>query len=394
MWVRIAFHFLIFSAVAGLLLRVSHVITIPINYKNILHTHSHIAILGWMYLAFAAALVREFFPHEHIHFRKIFVATLVTIIGMIVSFPFEGYGVFSISFSTLFLFASYWFVYVFSKKLKSKGSSIANGFAFWSLFYLVLSSLGPWVLGPIKILIGSHSIEYNLAIYYYLHFMYNGFLVLASFAIIIKKLENEGIAYSIKRAKWFFKLTVYAVLPLYALFTLWINPPAWVYIMAVIAAFSQVVALMFGWSTLMRFKKSISRNFYRNILVLVLIAYLTKVVMQLFASFPAMAEYAYNTRVFTAIGYIHLVMLGFLTLILLIYFVDSKLFYNSNFVKLGFVMLIMGIALSESILFTNGLLISYKGISISNYSQWLVMASSLMPIGLIMIWIKQFKKDY
>ena len=245
-------HFLVFSAIAGIGLRYYNFSMIEtVNYKFLLHTHSHVALLGWMFLAFAVAMVQEFLPDKFKVFHKIFLITLISVIGMMVSFPLQGYAAISITFSTLFLFASYWFVYEFIKGLKEAvGNSEAAKFIRWSLFFLVISSFGPWALGPIMVFGESHGVLYNLSIYYYLHFLYNGFFVLAVFGIILRQLENEEIQYNSSRAKLFFKLTVYGIIPAYALSMLWINPPVWVNIIGGLAGASQLLALVIGWPIL------------------------------------------------------------------------------------------------------------------------------------------------
>jgi len=390
-----ALNFLVFSAVAGLLLRYYNFSPITgLNYKNLLHTHSHVALLGWMHLALAAALVKEFLPNESKKFNKILLFTIFTVIGMMLSFPFQGYAALSISFSTLFLFASYWFVYEFYRNLRASGDkSVAAKWVNWALFFLVISSLGPWALGPIMVLGESHGTLYNLSIYYYLHFLYNGFFVSAVFALMLKWLDNNGITYNIKGATRFFQFTVYPIIPAYALSTLWINPPNWVYITAGLAAVLQFIGLYYGWSQFIIYLKNSTNKFFQFILWLVLIAYSLKLAMQVFSALPLIADYVYQTRVFTAIGYLHLVMLGFLSLFLLTYLLKIKVFTDTSLVRIGLIIFLAGLMASEVVLFLNGLILTRTGSSIPNYAQWMFLGSLLMPIGLVIFWIIQLKRE-
>ena len=393
-WAKIALHFLVFSAIAGVVLRYYNFTPIiGLNYKFLLHTHSHVALLGWMHLALAAALVKEFLPNEVIKFNKILLLTVFTVLGMMLSFPFQGYAFISIFFSTLFLFASYWFVYEFYRKIKAAADrSVAAKWLRWSLFFLVISSFGPWALGPIMVFGKSHGTLYNLAIYYYLHFLYNGFFVSAVFAFMLKWLDNNGITYNIKSANRFFQLTVYPILPAYALSMLWINPPTWVYVIAGAAAAIQLMGLFYGWPILNIFLRNIKNKFFQFIFSLVLIAYSLKLAMQVFSAFPVIADYVYETRIFTAIGYIHLVMLGFLSLFMLTYFIRINVFSDNYIARAGLILFLAGLVLSEVILFFNGILLTRTGTSIENYGQWMFLASSLMPIGLITFWIIQIRR--
>jgi hypothetical protein len=90
---------------------------------------------------------------------------------MLVRFPFQGYALFSIVFSTLFLLASYWFTWFFIK-YSSKTDKKLDSYKTLkiALVYLVISSTGTWVLGAIMTVLGPLSIWYRLAIYFYLHF--------------------------------------------------------------------------------------------------------------------------------------------------------------------------------------------------------------------------------
>lgn len=393
-WAKIALHFLVFSAIAGVVLRYYNFSPIiGLNYKFLLHTHSHVALLGWMHLALAAALVKEFLPNEVKKFNKILLLTLFTVLGMMLSFPFQGYAFISIFFSTLFLFASYWFVYEFYRKLKTAADrSVAAKWLRWALFFLVISSFGPWVLGPIMVFGKSHGTLYNLAIYYYLHFLYNGFFVSAVFAFMLKWLDNNGITYNIKSANRFFRLTVYPILPAYALSMLWINPPSWVYLIAGLAAVLQLIGLFYGWPILIIYLRNIKNKFFQFIFSLVLIAYSLKLAMQVFSAFPVIADYVYETRVFTAIGYIHLVMLGFLSLFMLTYFVRINVFWDNTIAKAGLTIFLAGLVLSEVILFFNGILLTRTGTSIDNYGQWMFLTSLLIPIGLMIFWTMQLRR--
>jgi len=116
-------------------------------------------------------------------------------------------------------------------------------------------------------------------------------------------------------------------------------------------------------------------------------------VLQIFSAIPLIADYVYETRVFTAIGYIHLVMLGFLTLFMLTYFIRIKVFRDNGFVRAGLIVFLGGLMVSEVILFFNGIMITRTGTIIANYAQLMHLGSMLMPIGLIIFWIVQLRRN-
>ncbi|NBC57099.1 MAG: hypothetical protein GVY05_02280, partial [Bacteroidetes bacterium] len=170
-------YFLI-TAVFGFLLRLDgtdYSLGFIKEYRYVVHAHSHIAILGWVYLGLTSFIVRFYVSKAAFkkHYRKIFWVTQVCILGMQIFFPIQGYAVFSIAFSTLFLVITYvFFGFILKRvdvKVKRQKSFILIKHA---LVYMVISSIGPWALGGIMTTLGNESVWYKLAIYFYLHFQY------------------------------------------------------------------------------------------------------------------------------------------------------------------------------------------------------------------------------
>ena len=160
-WIKTSVIYLVIVALMGVLLRLMFFAPVSgINFKNILHAHSHVALLGWLYSAFFAALVYYFLPVEkanHKKYKKLFWITQIAVLGMLLSFPVQGYGAVSIAFSTMHIIASYFFIYYFLKDYKKSNNlainpakhSISASFIKASLFFMALSSLGPWMMGPV-----------------------------------------------------------------------------------------------------------------------------------------------------------------------------------------------------------------------------------------------------
>src|SRR5690606_25130782 len=193
----------------GLLLRFFFVTPVPLNYKFILHAHSHTALLGWIYLGLTTLVYKLFLSEAQKPklYKHIFIFTNICIVGMLVTFPIQGYALFSIIFSTLFLFASYWFSWFAIKYIPKK---FRNRFS-WkliktALLYLVLSSIGPWAIGGVMATLGPESIWYKTSIYFYLHFQYNGWFILALLGFVFYFFEEKGIIFNPQRLKSFFLL--------------------------------------------------------------------------------------------------------------------------------------------------------------------------------------------
>ena len=246
--IGIALGYFILAAILGVLLRSFHLIEIPVNYKFILHTHSHIALLGWVYMGLTTLLYRLFldkrdFGTKYGPYLLVYAAWHWW--GCCLSFPFQGYGLFSIIFSTWFLFASYWFTWFFIKHVplnfKQTHSYKCVKVALW---YMLLSSLGPWALGAIMNTLGAESIWYRLSIYFYLHFQYNGWMIIGLLGIFLYLLEQYEIEIPKITFSRLFRYLNLGILFSFFLSTLWIKPPILFYFLGGMGAVLQIMAFV------------------------------------------------------------------------------------------------------------------------------------------------------
>ena len=147
-WLRVALANFLIAAILGALLRFAFVEELPswIHFRKVLHGHSHVAMLGWLYLAFYALLLPVFLsPAQSAapFYRKLFWWTQASVVGMLVAFPLQGYGPFSIAFSQIHVFLSYAFVFRFWKDLRKQNEkpTLAVYLLKTALFFLVFSTL-------------------------------------------------------------------------------------------------------------------------------------------------------------------------------------------------------------------------------------------------------------
>ena len=107
-WLLICFINFFIAASMGLVLRFVAIFPVPnINYQFLLHGHSHVAMLGWVYLMIYSLIVHFFIPktaQQNPIYNRLFWLTEIAVIGMMFRFPVEGYALFSIIFSTLHIF--------------------------------------------------------------------------------------------------------------------------------------------------------------------------------------------------------------------------------------------------------------------------------------------------
>lgn len=253
-YVKCLFINFVVLASAGALLRYMHCFSVPhISYQFLLHAHSHFAFSGWMFMGIILLFFRNFDNKDtllHKHFHQIFLITLLVSFGMLVSFFLTGYQSISIILSTLFIFVGYWFVFVaFKANITNQGQSpIVDILLKGSFILLILSSLGPFGLGYLKASgFKSHVLQQN-AIYFYLHFQLNGFMQMALLGLFFKNYLIKNSALGSAYTFWA-KVLLHSTLPLYAMFTLWAQPPMWVYVLAFLSALTHLLAwfiLIFG----------------------------------------------------------------------------------------------------------------------------------------------------
>lgn len=368
----------------GILMRFYFVAPLPINYKFLLHAHSHTALLGWIYLGLITLIYKVFLEKAEKPklYRRIFIFTNITIVGMLLTFPFQGYALFSIIFSTLFLFASYWFAWF---AIKYVPQDYKKRFSWLliktSLWYLVFSSIGPWAIGGVMAILGPESIWYKSSIYFYLHFQYNGWFVLAILGIFFFLMEEKGIVFDPQKMKSFFLLLNLGVLLTMFLSMLWFVPPVWVYILGAIGAVAQTMAF-YELYVILRPQVAFFKHAFDSqsvfLLKIALFLMAIKLSMQILSAHPYFANLAFRLPDFV-IGYLHLVFLGIIIPAMLALLKHFKLIRLPNsFVILFFAAFVI----TEALIFYKGIAIWLALPFFADYYLYLAVLSCIFPIAI------------
>ena len=395
-WFRIALLNLAIVALMGVVLRYKIAFFLPfIDQRYLLHGHSHFAFAGWITQAIMTFMVAYLYSNGQENaiqkYKWFLIFNLVTAYGMLVSFPVQGYGLVSILFSTLSIFVSYGFAILFWRDLnKIKEDATSKLWFKAALIFSVLSSIGPFYLSYMMAAHHFHEKYYLLTIYFFLHFQYNGWFFFACMGLLVHKLESMGITSSLfKRIFWYFFA---ACIPAYFLSVLWLPMPTVVYIIVVLSAVVQLIA----WGKLLKAIQSREKLFILNInrpgrilLMLVGIAFTIKLLLQMGSTHPQLSQIAFGFRPIV-IGYLHLVLLGVITIFLLAYSVMQQYLSLVKTALVGLSIFIVGIILNEGFLMAQGIralqnesitiiqvalfvvaLIMFSGIAILVKSQWL-----------------------
>ena len=348
-YLRIPLLFLFAGSIIGVLLRLQFIYPSSlINYTNVLHGHSHIMFLGWVFNALYIGFVFNFIKEKEVSvFRFIFLMLQVMNIGMLIAFPIQGYSTYSIIFSTLHTILSFVFIVIYFRHVwKIEGQSV------WlskvALGFCALSSLGPFSLAYIV----SNGLQktdwYNYAIYFYLHFQYNGFFFFGIASLLVRWIEKNGglNPAPLKRAwLWF----AGACLPTYFLNILYSNPGTMYNITGAVGACIQLYACakLLQWINTNRngIKQSVGETF--PFLKVITTALVVKLILQLLSAVPVISNMAYEFRPIT-IGYLHLVLLGVISSALLVWYKLMGLF--SSAFKIIFFIFLFAFIIMELVL--------------------------------------------
>ncbi|SEA25266.1 hypothetical protein [Psychroflexus halocasei] len=391
---NISLSFFLIAAVIGLFLRFLFIADVEVDFKYFLHAHSHVALMGWVYLAMLVLIRLCFFDTKKNkkQYNGIFVFTLITVVGMLCSFPFQGYAAISITFSTLFLFASYWFYWFFIKHA-SKQTRQLHSYRIlkYALIYMLISSIGPWAVGGVMATLGSGSVWYRIAIYFYLHFQYNAWIILGLIGIFVYVLEHKGILIEKKAIKVFLMYFNSGLILTFFLSILFIEPHGIYYILSIAGGALQLVSLYYIKEAIPDLKTKVKQIFSHlefTLLKWVSILLLIKFVIQFFAGFKPIADLITNYKNLT-IGFLHWTFLGVITLSLFVLLSYFKLIKINKAVIYFYA---LGFLLTEALIFWRPISFIFNlDFSIPQYIL-LFVASLLLVIGILIIMLKQFTK--
>lgn len=376
----------------GLLLRYMYVSPFEwINFQFLLHGHSHIAMLGWVYMMLFCFIVHFYIPKEAQQnpiYNRLFWVTEIAVIGMMIRFPIEGYALLSIVFSTLHIFCSYYFCWLVWRN--SKPSSPPERLLLrTALFFMLLSTCGVWCLGPAVGILGKASAFYQIAIQFFLHFQFNGWFIFAVLTLFLHQLKVE---INENQFRLFYNLLVTSTLLTLALPVSWYINNAifyWINYLGVLlqlGAFLVFIKILKPHFRVFFFSlKSIEKGIYG----FALFSLALKIGIQLVVLVPGLDQVSHQVRNFV-IGYIHLTMLGIITSFLFGFLLQNN-FINgkSKWVNWGLKLFLVGFISTEILLFVQGGYFFFDKGPLPMYQELLFTASIGLPIGILMLIIEK-----
>ena len=381
-----AFLYFIITILLGLSLRVSYIADVFFNIRHVTHSHSHIGLLGWIY-TILSSLICQYFLRETDRkpYFILFLCTQFCILGMLFSFPFGGYFLYSIIFSSLFIICTYWFSIFFLKRSKkynfirfsiSKSvdtehdKPLSLKFVHWGIYFLILSSIGIWLLPVAIVKAGKGSDWYNSALYFFLHFQYNGWFLAVLFGLLVGEIEHKGLLNSKRLKGALYNFVIGTIGSVTLSWVGFFNEPI-LYIIGNISGFLLLASIFELYRAYMQLEKP------AFLMQMFLLLCMLKTIFMFLGSFPWIAEVVLPNREFV-ISYLHFTFLGVIGFGVL-HFLEKNLHIHFPYWSLS---------LYTTAFVGSEILITYKGIAIlcelfvpDNYYLLLVVFSSLFFIA-------------
>ncbi len=397
-WIKLSFLNILIVSAIGVILR--YKIAFPLTFidqKNLLHGHSHFAFFGWISQTLMILLLTEvskYFNNDIIkRYQVLLWINFISAYGMLISFSIQGYGLFSICFSTFSILNSYVFGIRFWKDL-NRTKYKHNSFKWYkaAIIFNVISSFGAFILAYLMATANANQTSYLLSIYSYLHFQYNGWFFFICMGLLVSGIEKIiETPNKLNINFWMFSLSC---VPLYLLSILWIKLSIIFYTIVIIAVITQLFAWI--WFTKTIYIKYIYADAKNSkiasmLFALSAIALSIKILLQTFSLIPTLSQLAFGFRPIV-IGYLHLMLLGFTSIFMFGYILRNKIVNIKIYARNGIFIFVTGIIINEFLLLWQGIN-SINYLVTPNINIYLFAASIIMFLGLLLLNFGIIKKS-
>ncbi|MBI2282454.1 MAG: hypothetical protein HYU71_01970 [Bacteroidetes bacterium] len=395
-WLQVSVLNLLLVSLIGVVLRYKIAFSLPfIDQKHLLHGHSHFAFSGWITHTLMVLLVQYLSEQsgrdQFRKYRSLLWGNLLTAYGMLLWFPIQGYGPWSITFSTLSIFVSWIFAVVYWKDLNRLSvQKISHSWFKLALLFNAVSALGAFALAFMMATQTVHQNWYLAAVYFFLHFQYNGWFFFAAMGLLTARLET--LVFLRKKLWYIYLLFAFACIPAYLLSALWLPMSQLVYVLVIAAAIAQVLAWWLFLSACFKNRAEIRKLFPGNsqwLLLLAALATSIKLLLQLGSTIPSLSQLAFGFRPIV-IGYLHLVLLGMFSIFLIGQLAISINNTLSKILLTGIRIFVAGVIINEIVLMVQGTAaLSYQSIPFINES---LLATALILFTGILVMLLAFRK--
>lgn len=377
-WLKICIANFFVVSFLGFLMRLNIVYTVPFfNQKYVLDAHSHFAFYGWVtqciYYLTACLLTERF----HLSFRKyriLLITNLAASYGMLFSFFAGGYFWLSIIFSSIALFAGFFYCWVLFRDTEA----ISFPGKKWLRAGAVFATLS--ALGIIGIAFSAHKTGwekfFQSSTYIYLHYQYNGFFIFSCIGLLVSRLKvTHKVSKLISIS--FYLLYVGCLLG-FGLSLLWLKFSATIQIFFTLVSIVQLVGSLI---LIMALKSHLINLSYRHrfFVGVFSVAFLSKFFLQAASCVPSFQNFIFGERS-AVIAYLHLILLCGVTV-----FLFWQILLKSQLKKLQIkpsIILVIFIVLNQFLLFAQ-CIIRYFQLNLQIWN--IILLGIAMPIMLLAI---------
>ncbi|RYZ19548.1 MAG: hypothetical protein EOO16_19620 [Chitinophagaceae bacterium] len=383
---------LVLVALFGFLMRLKIVFELPmIDYRNLLSAHSHFAFGGWVGFMLLSFFTVYLLPSEK---RRWFGYLLLLIngsaLGMALTFPWEGYGAASLFFSSAFILLTTVYAFAFLRTSLRTIEKTTRMLIYWALLAMIFSMVGPGLLAWMMSGKSANPYLHRSAIYWFLHFQYNGFFTLGIFAHYRSRLAGDPAV-----RPWagrFSRLLCAALLPSLFLSLLWLNRPFF-YVLGA-AGVVLLLAALYAFVRMWRQSGHLSSHrtlLGRRLLRLSFLSFGLKLLLQAGTIIPGLGNAVFGDRP-VIIGFLHLVFLGFVSFYLLAHLAEEGYFTKTRGGAIPVYVFATGVFANEGLLMLQGLGV-LLGTNSSLFSWGLLGAAGLLLSGALLMALSAWRRS-
>ena len=362
-WIQVALINFCVVALAGITMRYKINFSLPaVNQKYLMYGHSNFAFVGWVAVALMVLMVRYLIRNKvqtnYKKYNRILIADVIASYAMFISFIIQGYAFWSITFSTITILISYFFIFFYWKDLnKVIDAGFSRAWHKAALLLWAFSSLGAFMLAY---LMANHIMIQDLyfsAVYFFMHFQYNGWFLFVCFGVFFSYMHRLGLFQIGFLSKRLFIILAITVIPSFFLSILWMRLPLSLHWIANISGVLQLLALLYFYRILSVVKNSEKIRFSWStkwLWTLASAAFILKIILQVLSIIPFLSHFAFSFRPII-IGYLHLSFVGIISLFILGYINEFIHRFRGRVSGIGALVFVTGFIVQEIILMLQGL---------------------------------------
>lgn len=390
-WIEIALINFCIVALAGFTMRYKINFSLPeVNQRYLMYAHSNFAFVGWVAIALMTLmvryLVRSKLQTDYSKYKWILGADAVASIGMFAAFSVQGYDFWAYTFLVITIIVSYFFIYHYWRDLnRIKDKNFAVAWLKAALALWAISSLGAIWLAYLLANFVKVQDWYFMALYFFLHFQYNGWFLFVCFGIFFSYMGRQRMDLEIMSRQLFTIMSI-LVVPSYFLSVFWLKLPGFLHWTANISGIFQIFILVYFIRLLDRIIKNKELKLHAStkwLWLLVSFAFIIKITLMMLSIIPYLSHFAFGYRP-VIIGYLHLSFIGVTSLFIFGYINEFIHRFRGRVSGIGALVFVIGFIVQEIILMFQGLEAMHVE-PVRSANIILFYCAALMALGLIWI---------